>query len=189
MPRYRKKPVEIEAVQLRCTTWHEVCELLGDALTAENPGGAWEITAAEASDTCGEAGPNYLALNVRTTHGEIAVVRHGDWIIPENEQGRFYPCKPDVFAATYDLADKPEEAAAALIEIVEKNATTDDTPGGSVIIPNEVRINGIPLLIPDGHEIRVHDMTFNDGRGDDTVYVTLTLFARRVTIAAEGDLA
>ncbi|OLT13019.1 hypothetical protein BJF79_03725 [Actinomadura sp. CNU-125] len=85
--------------------------------------------------------------------------------------------------------EKPKQPTAALIEIVEKSNTTDDTPGGSVIIPNEVRINGIPLLIPDGHQIKVHDMTFNDGRGEDTVYVTLTLFARRVTIAAEGDLA
>ncbi|MFW3474419.1 hypothetical protein ACN24M_24675 [Streptomyces microflavus] len=102
MPRYRKRPVEIDAVQLRWTQWSEVCEFLGDALTAENSDGAWEIPAAEASDTCGEEGPNYIALNVRTAHGEIAIVRHGDWIIPEKEPGRFYPCKPDVFAATYE---------------------------------------------------------------------------------------
>jgi hypothetical protein len=107
MARYRKKPVEIEAVQLRWTQWNEVCEFLGEALTAENSDGAWEITAEEASDTCGEEGPNYIALNVRTTHGELAVVRHGDWIIPEKTPGRFYPCKPDIFAATYEAVDTP----------------------------------------------------------------------------------
>lgn len=102
MARYRKLPVEIDAVQLRWTQWNEVCEFLGDALLAENPDGAFEIPEAEASDTCGEEGPNYIALHVRTVHGETAIVRHGDWIIPEAEPGRFYPCKPDVFAATYE---------------------------------------------------------------------------------------
>lgn len=140
MPNFRKKPVEIQAVQLRWTQWDEVCELLGDALTTENPNGAREIPPEEASDTCGEVGPNYIALNVRTTHGEIAVVRHGDWIIPEKEPGRFYPCKPDVFTATYEPSGTDQPARAALIEIVEKDHSTDDNAG--VIIPNEVRING-----------------------------------------------
>lgn len=108
MPRFRKKPIEIEAVQLRWINWNEVCDLLGDALGAENPDGASTITEAEASDTCGEQGPDYIALNVRTVHGEIATVRHGDWIIPEAQPGRFYPCKPDVFAATYDPAEQPK---------------------------------------------------------------------------------
>ncbi|WP_329521180.1 hypothetical protein [Spirillospora sp. NBC_01491] len=78
-------------------------------------------------------------------------------------------------------------AAAAVIEIVERNQTTDDTPGGSVILPNEVRINGTPILIPDGECIRVHEMTFGE-RNDEPFLVTVTMFARRVTIAAEGDL-
>jgi len=102
MARYRKKPIEIEAVQLRWSQWNEVCELLGSALTAENSDGAFEIPPEEAADTCGEPGPNYIALFVRTVHGEIATVRHGDWIVPEAEPGRFYPVKPDVFAATYE---------------------------------------------------------------------------------------
>lgn len=101
MPKFRKKPVVIEAVQLRSESWSEVCALLGPALRAENPRGAMAIPRDQASDTCGEVSP-FVALNVRTAHGEIAVVRHGDWIIPEKEPGRFYPCKPDVFAATYD---------------------------------------------------------------------------------------
>ena len=80
------------------------------------------------------------------------------------------------------------EPTAAYIEIVEKARTTDNTAGGSLIIPNEVRINGIPLLCPEGEQIQVHEMTFNAGHGEDVAQVTLTLFARRVVIAAEGDL-
>lgn len=106
MPKFRKKPVVIDAVQLRWTQWSEVCDLLGAALLAENPHGARIIEAAEVSDTCSEIGPQYIALDVRTAHGEIAVVRHGDWIIPEKEPGRFYPCKPDVFTATYDRVEE-----------------------------------------------------------------------------------
>lgn len=112
--RYRRKPVVIQAVQVRWSTWIDVCELLGDALLAENPGGAGVIHARQVSDTCGEPGPTYIAFDVRTAHGEIAVVRHGDWLIPEAQPGRFYPCKPDIFAATYepvtaDAVSTPEE--------------------------------------------------------------------------------
>lgn len=100
MPRYRKKPVEIEAVQLRWSTWNEVCEFVGDAISPGSP--AWNIDADEASDTCGEPGPEYIAFHVTTTHGDRAVVRHGDWIVPDSTPGTFYPVKPDVFAATYE---------------------------------------------------------------------------------------
>ena len=102
MPKYRKLPVEIEAVQVHWGTWSEVVDFLGKALLAENPDGARSITAEEASDTCGDLGPAYIAFEVRTAHGELATVRHGDWVIPEKQPGRFYPCKPDVFAATYE---------------------------------------------------------------------------------------
>lgn len=103
-----KKPLRTRAVQVRWTQWNQVCELLGDALVTENPGGAVTICADEASDTCGEEGPTYISFNVRTIHGETAVVRHGDWIIPESAPGRFYPVKPDVFARTYDPATGAE---------------------------------------------------------------------------------
>lgn len=74
---------------------------------------------------------------------------------------------------------------AAVIEIVEKGRATDNTTGGSVILPNDVRINGQSLLVPQDAEIVVHEITT---RADELTHVTLTLFARRVTIAAEGDL-
>lgn len=69
---------------------------------------------------------------------------------------------------------------AAFIEIVER---TDD-PDPKVIVPNEVRINGIPLLVPpfaDG-PIVVHEIAIG---ARDVVRVTLTLFARRVVIGPE----
>jgi hypothetical protein len=102
MPQFRKKPVVIEAVQLNWANWPEVCDILGPALSPENP--AWNIPPGEESDSCGEKGdgPGFIALNVTTTHGETAIVRHGDWIIPDSKPGTFYPCKPDVFEKTYE---------------------------------------------------------------------------------------
>ena len=74
---------------------------------------------------------------------------------------------------------------AAVIEIIEMGRTTDDTIGGSVILPNDIRINGQSLLAPTDHPIVVHEIRTEP---DELINVTLTLFARRVVIAAEGDL-
>lgn len=74
---------------------------------------------------------------------------------------------------------------AAVIEIIERDRATDNTTGGSVIIPDDVRINGQSLLAPDDYPIIVHEITT---RADELAHVTLTLFARRITIAAENDL-
>ena len=67
---------------------------------------------------------------------------------------------------------------AALIEIIE----ITDRPDGHGIVPNEIRINGVPVLAPEGQVVTVHDM---DIAARDLVKVTLTLFARRVTIGTE----
>ncbi|MGX1254198.1 hypothetical protein RKD48_006709 [Streptomyces ambofaciens] len=88
--------------------------------------------------------------------------------------------------APSDAADHgPWPARGAVIEIVERGRATDDTTGGSVIVPNEIRINGQALLSSAEHPIKVHDIEIEDR---NVVYVTLTLLARRVTIAAEDDL-
>lgn len=39
-------------------------------------------------------------LIIRTLEGEMAA-NDGDWII-KGVKGEFYPCKPDIFAATYE---------------------------------------------------------------------------------------
>lgn len=42
------------------------------------------------------------SLTISTLEGALWVDQ-GDWII-RGVQGEFYPCKPDIFAATYELA-------------------------------------------------------------------------------------
>jgi hypothetical protein len=75
----------------------------------------------------------------------------------------------------------------AIIEIIEKGATTsDESPGKSIIVPNDVRINGQSLLASADDPVIVHEVTT---RADECVRVTLTLLARRVSIRAEDDPA
>ena len=82
-----------------------------------------------------------------------------------------------------DALKKPR---GAVIEIIETGrATSDDSIGESVIAPNDVRINGQSLLASAEDPVIVHQVSTT---GDELVRVTLTLFARRVVIAAEGDL-
>jgi hypothetical protein len=42
------------------------------------------------------------AFYVVTIHGQRAVVADGDWIITEPDMIHHYPCKPEIFEATYD---------------------------------------------------------------------------------------
>ena len=67
---------------------------------------------------------------------------------------------------------------AALIEIVERT----DSPNPRVIVPNEVRINGVPVLVPIGESIRVHEVAISNS---EIVRVTLTLYARRIVVGTE----
>jgi hypothetical protein len=72
---------------------------------------------------------------------------------------------------------------AAVIEIVEK---APEPPAHGVIVPNDVRINGTSVLLPDlaDYPITVHELKIGGGEAE-VVLVTLTLFAKRVTIGHE----
>lgn len=91
MSLYRKKPVVIEAVQLRWDTWNEMCEHAG---------------VGKLSDGKPEGNNDFLpeiALSIPTLEG-VMVGRENDWII-KGVKGELYPCKPDIFEATYEPAD------------------------------------------------------------------------------------
>ena len=70
---------------------------------------------------------------------------------------------------------KPEPLRGADIEIIDRHH------GDQVLIPSAVRINGVEVPIPSGSSIKISDMT-----DDDAVSVTVTMFARRITIAADN---
>lgn len=112
--KYRKKPVEIEAAQLsggnsRCM---EVAEwvagngypwLVGNALEPD----ALRERGHESDEEKPTAGlwidPADGALMIRTLEGDMKA-SFGDFII-RGVNGEFYPCKPDIFAKTYEAVD------------------------------------------------------------------------------------
>lgn len=70
---------------------------------------------------------------------------------------------------------------AAVVEIIESGASTVGKRGADTIVAtDQVRINGQPVLVTN--DVVVH------GSSSDALSVTLTLFARRVTLGAELDL-
>ena len=80
--RYRKRPVVIEAAQLG-VDYDRDCEIV-----------RW----------CGgeATGEHGALLAIYTLEGRM-LAGPGDWII-KGVQGEFYPCKPDIFEATYEPA-------------------------------------------------------------------------------------
>ena len=44
-------------------------------------------------------------MHVITIHGQKTPVAFGDWIIEEPDGKHYYPCKPGIFAETYELVE------------------------------------------------------------------------------------
>ena len=83
MAKYRKKPVVIEAVRfVGADTIDEVLRFC--------PNAVWHMGAER--------------LTIRTLEGTMTAFE-GDWII-RGIKGEFYPCKPDIFNATYDCVEE-----------------------------------------------------------------------------------
>lgn len=100
MAKYRKKPVVIEAVQLRWDTWSEMCEHAGvGALSDGKPEGCF----IDADGNVTNDGNARMGLCIPTLEGVMLAVE-GDWVI-RGVKSELYPCKPDIFAATYEPAE------------------------------------------------------------------------------------
>ncbi len=48
------------------------------------------------------SGDTYAVI---TIHGQETIVIDGDWIIEEPDGIHYYPCKPDIFEATYEKVE------------------------------------------------------------------------------------
>lgn len=104
MARFRKKPVVVEAMQFDGSNAHEVCEWVTGKKIA-NPfalsKGVWikQVVIDETVDPI----QCIHKLVIPTLEGEHEA-SPGDWII-RGVKGEHYPCKPDIFAQTYEPAD------------------------------------------------------------------------------------
>lgn len=113
--RYRKKPVEVEAIQWTGDNTADVKVFVGDR---QAKGG--ETPRSAENGECGFL----LASEVsgRYTAGDAIVydrfhdwvpLHVGDWVI-RGVRRELYPCEPGVFAQTYDRADTPADANLGL---------------------------------------------------------------------------
>ena len=94
MAKYRKKPVVIEAFQMtQARRWDNV----------DWPGwlnAAWQKGAGETGSLWCDTDPPHTFLHIATLEG-VMNVDWNDWII-RGDKGELYPCKPDIFEATYE---------------------------------------------------------------------------------------
>lgn len=90
--KYRKRPIEVEAEQFN----------LGESLPFDDPQVRDRLGLGRIVHYCGKDSRHYVI----TIHDQWAYLDDGDWVILEPRGcNQAYPCKPDVFENTYDLAD------------------------------------------------------------------------------------
>jgi len=98
MAKFRKKPVVIDAVQWNGANVQELSEFLA--------GFALHVAPANDEPACSKCIARFEhtttppSLTIPTLEGDHTA-SPGDWII-RGIKGEFYPCKPDIFEATYD---------------------------------------------------------------------------------------
>lgn len=86
MAKYRKKPVIIEAIQFNGDNCEEIIEFTNNTahcLATHTP-----------------------LIIIPTLEGDHQA-RTGDWVI-KGVKDEFYPCKPDIFDATYEVVNTPD---------------------------------------------------------------------------------
>lgn len=90
--KFRKKPVEVEAIQWTGSNPAAVRAFTGDHRPTPDSGTHMVFTAQSGH------GELYVAANNAWVDIEV-----GEWII--RDARGFYPCKPDIFAATYEAVE------------------------------------------------------------------------------------
>ena len=97
-PRFRKKPVEIEAMRISADNEDHSGRTLDANRRDIAATSGWMLgNGFRDFKVCGD-GP--FGIAIETLEGTMTAAP-GDWII-RGVQGEFYPCKPDIFEATYE---------------------------------------------------------------------------------------
>lgn len=91
--KYRKKPVVIEAMQFTQENALKIVEWIDDQ------GGEVQFHVSEDPP----ATRRVTRIDIGTLEGTMTA-NPGDWII-KGVAGEFYPCKPDIFDASYEPAE------------------------------------------------------------------------------------
>ena len=91
MPKFRKKPVVVEAIQWTGSNLEEIRNFVGSDLIEEY---------VELFDIKRTLKEMLVDIAIDTLEGTMRV-DYGDYII-KGVKGEFYPCKSDIFLATYE---------------------------------------------------------------------------------------
>ncbi len=89
--KYRKKPVVIEAIQLTEEVALDVFRDSEKSIFGLRPSGQYHL---------GDRKVFFAYISIDTLEGKMTAGL-GDWII-KGVHGELYPCKPDIFEATYE---------------------------------------------------------------------------------------
>jgi hypothetical protein len=114
--KYRKKPIEVEATQWFKNGDHprdnsqpyrpmEEGETLDDVLSEGQVVRYFRHPEVEGSRSCEKCGQQMHYHGWIDTLEGGHIVCPNDWIIT-GIKGEYYPCKPDIFEATYELVDE-----------------------------------------------------------------------------------
>lgn len=95
--KYKKKPVIIDAIQVSASNFDRICDFMG--CTPEQ-----YLNPMSDIDEFGDSRDSYLGVYVETLEGKM-LANIGDMII-KGVNGEFYPCKPDIFAKTYEKVEE-----------------------------------------------------------------------------------
>jgi len=97
--KYRKKPIVIEAMQFKIKEVHDDYDVgcLRSAIKINEWCSGADV--AHYDETAATA----AYITIGTLEGNM-IAKPGDWII-KGVKGEFYPCKPDIFEATYEKVD------------------------------------------------------------------------------------
>jgi len=111
--KFRKKPMVIEAVQLTWANWSAICDFV------PKPWFERGVYLDEVGEPLPEGSISEkmgLLLNTLES-GNVTgalLATEGDWII-KGIRGEFYPCKPDIFAQTYESVEGDDDATPRAI--------------------------------------------------------------------------
>ena len=111
--KYIKKAVVIDAIQVKANNFDHICDFMGCT-----PGQV--LNPMSDIDEFGDSRDPYLGVIIETLEGNMQA-NIGDMII-KGVNGEFYPCKPDIFAKTYDKApaDYKDRMVAECFELNER---------------------------------------------------------------------
>lgn len=161
MGTYRKKPVEIEARQLRDDTAGDIYHWI-----AQNTQGSFDPHSDQLPASGVSIDPANGSLLIATLEG-VMRANPGDWII-RGVEGEFYPCKPEIFAETYEPAETvtvTDEGTQVTIQdctfyakpyppspVIDEDELLPHLAGNGATLVDFLRSKGVTVLPTSGAE-------------------------------------